>query len=104
MEKELPVCSSKIYKFADLIPNWQKMANQLELREHQITDIRQDHQLTDSTMKSSKVLNEWHRINGYKASYRVLVDACIKQRDLVLAEGICKVIKGMKIFFSVYST
>ncbi len=90
-------CSSeKLRRIAVLIPNWNKMATNLELRDQDIIDIDSDRLLTDFTMKSLKVLERWHRTNGFMASYKKLVEACIRNQDLHLAGEVCKVIKGTK--------
>ena len=87
-------CSTEHLKtIASILPNWHKYAEALRLSDSQIQDIRLD-PLLDTGMKAQKVMKMWHRANGFKATYDLIVNVCLQLKDVPLAEKICRMIKG----------
>ena len=87
-------CSKEHLKtIASILPNWHKYAEALRLPDSQIQDIRLD-PLLDTGMKAQKVMKMWHQANSFKATYRLIIEVCLQQRDVALAKSICEMIKG----------
>ena len=77
-----------------MVPNWLKLANNLEVREQDILQIRSDSILSDPDMKAHEALKTWHCTNSYKATYKKLIEVSLRQGDSVLASKICSILKG----------
>ncbi len=89
-------CSREhLRKIAVLVPNWRELAINLGVQEGYIMDINSNQQLTGPFMKAHSVLYQWHRANGFMASYEILIGAL--QGDAVLAERVCRIAKGQQI-------
>ena len=87
-------CSMEHLKtIASILPNWHKYAEALRLPDSQIQDIRL-HPLLDTGMKAQKVMKMWHQANSFKATYMLIIEVCLQQRDVALAKSICEMIKG----------
>ena len=86
-------CSeTHLRRIAKKISNWEQYAKPLGLSEQDIQEIRTDNNL-DYEMKAHRVLEKWTKIYGFKATYKNLVHICLEQRDAVLAEEVCKLVK-----------
>ena len=88
-----PCSTDHLTTIASLLTNWQKYAEALRLPDSQIQDIKID-PLLDTGMKAQKVMKMWHRANGFKATYDLIVNVCLQLKDVPLAEKICRMIKG----------
>ena len=80
-------------KIAHLVPNWQKYAIALGVNEPHILSISSN-SLLDPEMKAQQVLSLWKQANGFRATYLALVDVCLQNKDVKLAESICNIVKG----------
>ena len=80
-------------KIAKKISNWEQYAKPLGLSDQDIQEIRTDNNL-DYEMKTLRVLEKWTKFYGFKATYKNLVRICLEQRDAVLAEEVCKLLKN----------
>ncbi len=95
-------CSREhLRKIAVLVPNWRELAINLGVQEGYIMDINSDQHLTGPVMKAQSVLYQWHRANGFMASYEILIAGAL-QGDAVLAERVCKIAKGQQIMVHMF--
>ncbi len=78
-------------KFADY--NWLECAITLGLDESERRAIRTDVQLDSEFLKAHEMLQMWHKRNGYRATYRILVDACCSHKNMRLAMDLCHLLK-----------
>ena len=83
--------NDNLSKIAPHLTNWFKYAMALRLTDLEIQEIHTD-LLLDATMKAHKALQRWHQVNGFQATYRRLIDVCLKHRDVLVAEEICKLL------------
>ena len=79
-------------KIAKKISNWEQYAKPLGLSDQDMQEIRTDNNL-DYEMKTHRVLEKWTMFYGFKATYKNLMHICLDQRDAVLAEEVCKLLK-----------
>ena len=86
-------CSEEhLRKIAKKISNWEQFAKPLGLSEQDIQEIRTDNNL-DYEMKALRVLEKWMKFYSFTATYANLMCICLEQRDAVLAEEVCKLLK-----------
>ena len=89
-------CSEEhLRKIAKRISNWEQYAKPLGLSEQDIQEIRTDNNL-DYEMKALRVLEKWTKFYSFIATYKNLVRICLEQRDAVLAEEVCKLVRMEK--------
>ncbi len=77
-------------KFAD--HNWLEYAITLGLNDSELRHIKTDLQLDSEFLKAHQMLKMWHRRNGCKATYKVLVDACCSRKNMKLATDLCQLL------------
>lgn len=72
--------------------NWLDYEHLLELSSLDVASIRSDVALSYSS-QCRKALDIWDRRNGYKATYRRLVDVFLKGGDANGAKFVCQLVK-----------
>ena len=89
-------CSDKnLKKIAPLLANWLMYAKALELTQSQIQDIDGHHKLLSTNeMKSLLVLEKWHQLHAFNATYHHLINVCLSCGHATEATEICKMVKG----------
>ena len=73
------------------ISNWRSYATALQLTDPETQQINTDGNL-NVHMKAVLVLKQWRRRCGFRATYKRLVEVCLRLNDAVLAEEVCRVI------------
>ena len=82
-------CSEAVLKqIAEHVIDWRGYAEELSIGQQQIEDIRTDISLS-LKLKVIHVFRRWTESQGFKATYRRLVDVCLKQRNGKLAQEVC---------------
>ena len=66
--------------------SWEQVANQLGVDPLKITDIQQAH---DSVSKNHKFLTAWRNAKYREATYRKLVEALDKLKEVKCADKVC---------------
>lgn len=92
LDKE--ITSEHLKAIAHGITRWKLYAKCLGLDHHQIEDIESDKD-AESLIKMHNVLKKWHKKYCFKASYRVMIKACLKLEDGKAARNVCKMLKGI---------
>ncbi len=90
LNEEIP--QKRFFEISELLPNWLKFAGPLGLNKGSVEDIKTD-QTLDHTLKCQKVLEKWHKKLVFKATYRRLIDVCIKLDFCDIAMSLCKMVK-----------
>ena len=73
------------------ITSWRSYATALQLTAPGIQQIDTDRNL-DAHMKAVSVLHQWRRRSGFRATYKHLVEVCLRMNDAVLAEEVCSIV------------
>ena len=50
--------------------------------------------MSNNAMKTVKMIEIWHEMNGFNATYHHLIDVCLDLRHVSLAERVCGIVKG----------
>ena len=88
-------CSEKsLKKIAPLLANWLMYAKALELTQSQIQDIDGHKLLSTNEMKTLLVLEKWHQLHAFNATYHHLINVCLSRGHATEATKICKIVKG----------
>ena len=92
-ELDQQATSDTLAIIAPHIPNWQAIASSLGVPHQETLDIDANKSL-DVSMKALSVLNCWLRRNGFRATYRHLVNKCLMLDNAQLAEHVCRIVSG----------
>ena len=85
-------CSNEHLKYiASHLPDWLKYAQSLGLSVGEIQGLKVDPSL-DYPMKAFEMLVMWHRAGGFQATYKRLVEQCLRLKNAKLAEEICQLL------------
>ncbi len=88
-------CSEKnLKRIAPLLANWLMYAKALELTQSQIQDIDDHKLLSTNEMKTLLVLEKWHQLHAFNATYHHLINVCLSCGHATEATEICKIVKG----------
>ena len=71
---------------------WQNWSKQLGLSDQQVKDV--EGMSLDEAGKAKQALNEWHTVNGFKATYGKLVEIFLEGKNAVLAGDVCKLLRS----------
>ena len=88
-ELSKPCDDSIIPSLADCFSEWEVIFGSL-LNEIDIDDI--DKENATGVKKRIAALRKWRNRNGYKATYKVLVDALLNRGEQYQAENLCKIL------------
>lgn len=85
-------CSQQhIREISEHVSDWLSLARCLGLTPADISRITTDPNIVD---RSQEVLIIWNKKFGFKATYKILVDAMLQQKNSELAQRICQLSKG----------
>ena len=78
-----PIPDNNLFDIATLIPNWSDYAGSqgMELSKGEIQTIREDPSCTTTRIKAQRALEMWHGRDPNKATYRRLLNMCLKRKD-----------------------
>ena len=74
------------------LPKWAKVANQLKVDRLLIADIQKAHG-SDTVKRNHRVLTAWKNAVGRQATYRKLVEALDKLKEVKSAKKVCELIR-----------
>ena len=95
-----PIPEYSLFDIASRIPNWSDYAGSqgMELSEGEMQSVREDPSRTMTRMKAQRALELWHGRDPYKATYRSLLNMCLKRKDGDVARKIVnEVILGKSV-------
>ena len=78
------------------IDNWLDYAYLLGLSDQDVNGIRADSMLSYG-MQVQTTLGMWQKKNGFKATYRCLVEIFLNEKNVTVANVVCSLIKGMRV-------
>ena len=87
------VSDEHLNKIADGIDNWPKYAEILNLKGHQMQEIRTNPGIT-YLMRIQQALKYWKENESFRATYRSLAEAALKVGDSTIAIQVCTLSKG----------
>ena len=82
------ITDEHINKVSRLIEHWEQVANQLRVDRLQIADIQQSPGINLGT-KNHRVLTAWRNAEYREATYRKLVEALDKLKEVKCADEVC---------------
>ena len=59
--------------------------------------------MSNNAMKTQKMIEIWHEMNGFNATYHHLIDVCLELRHVSLAESLCRIVKGECAYYETNS-
>ena len=88
------MCSDEhIREIARNIEKWELIAEPLGLRDTHIEVIHKEHR-DDVEVQRVKCLKKWKKMFEFKATYRCLIEACLKCERAELAVSVCTLLSS----------
>ena len=87
------VSDEHLNKIADSMDNWPKYAEVLNLKGHQMQEIRTNLGIT-YLMRIQQTLKYWKENESFRATYRRLAEAALKVGDSTITTQVCTLCKG----------
>ena len=77
-----PIPDNSLFDIAILIPNWSDYAGSqgMELSKGEIQTVREDTSCTTTRINAQRALEMWHSRDPNKATYRRLLNMCLKRK------------------------
>ena len=96
-----PIPEYSLFDIASRIPNWSDYAGSqgMELSPGEKQSVCEDPSCTTTRTRAQRALKLWHGRDPYKATYRSLLNMCLKRKDGDVAIQIVhEVILGMSVY------
>ena len=89
-----PCLETDLVHLAKYCDPWELVGRHLGLKEHHLSDIREDHKSAE--LRRLGVLQKWYQMLSFKATYRALASALIACNKVDQALKVCYFLAGME--------
>ena len=89
-----PCLEKDLVHLAKYCDPWELVGRHLELKDHHLSDIREDHKSAE--LRRLGVLQKWYQMLSFKATYRALVSALISCNKVDQALNVCHFLAGLE--------